>query len=51
MGENSTGKSTLIKVLNDLYPRDGGQITVDGSLINPHTPQKGAPVRVKTGNY
>ena len=34
LGENGAGKSTLIKVLTGVYPRDDGEILLDGSLIS-----------------
>jgi len=39
MGENGAGKSTLIKVLTGVYPGDGGEIKVDGSVISIKSPQ------------
>ncbi|GAA0223006.1 sugar ABC transporter ATP-binding protein [Marinomonas primoryensis] len=34
LGENGAGKSTLIKVLTGVYPRDGGDILLDGKAIS-----------------
>jgi len=39
VGDNSAGKSTLMKVLTGAYPRDAGEILVDGKVCrfrNPH---------------
>jgi rhamnose transport system ATP-binding protein len=38
MGENGAGKSTLMKILNGDYPRDGGEILLDGKPVNFHSP-------------
>ena len=38
MGENGAGKSTLIKVLTGVYPRDGGEVLLDGAPFSPRSP-------------
>lgn len=35
LGENGAGKSTLIKCLTGAYRRDGGDILLEGEIINP----------------
>ena len=39
MGENGAGKSTLIKVLTGLYPRDAGEILLDGKPFELNSPE------------
>ncbi|HYO07967.1 MAG TPA: sugar ABC transporter ATP-binding protein [Tepidisphaeraceae bacterium] len=48
MGENGAGKSTLIKVLTGVYRRDAGQVTLDGSNINPRSPQHAQQLGIST---
>src|SRR5437763_11277690 len=43
MGENGEGKSTLIKVLTGVYPRDAGEILFEGGPFaagSPHGDQE-----------
>ncbi len=50
MGENGAGKSTLIKVLTGVYPKDAGQIYMEGvkgeALI--HSPQDAQNIGIAT---
>jgi ribose transport system ATP-binding protein len=39
VGENGAGKSTLMKVLAGVYKRDGGEIRIDGNLVEINSPQ------------
>jgi simple sugar transport system ATP-binding protein len=48
MGENGAGKSTLIKVITGVYPRDGGDLLLDGRSINPHSPLAAQKLGIST---
>ena len=48
MGENGAGKSTLIKVLTGVYRRDGGEMLLDGTPIDPHSPQDAEALGIST---
>ncbi|MCB8882259.1 sugar ABC transporter ATP-binding protein [Acidisoma cellulosilytica] len=37
IGENGAGKSTFIKILAGVYACDGGEITLDGQVVDPRT--------------
>jgi simple sugar transport system ATP-binding protein len=39
VGDNSAGKSTLMKVLTGAYQRDAGEVLVDGKPTHFHSPQ------------
>ena len=39
VGDNSAGKSTLMKVLTGAYQRDGGDVLVDGKVTHFRSPQ------------
>lgn len=48
MGENGAGKSTLIKVLTGVYEKDEGEICVDDSVVNIHSPQEAQRMGIST---
>ena len=39
VGDNSAGKSTLMKVLTGAYQRDAGEVRVDGEITHFRSPQ------------
>jgi galactofuranose transport system ATP-binding protein len=48
MGENGAGKSTLIKVLTGLYPKDEGEILIEGRPLALASPQEAAAHGIST---
>src|SRR3984893_9035831 len=40
MGENGAGKSTFIKVLTGVFPRDAGETRLEGKIIAPKSPRE-----------
>ena len=50
MGENGAGKSTLIKVLTGVYPKDEGEIYIDGvkDAITIRSPQEAQAYGIST---
>ena len=48
MGENGAGKSTLIKVLTGVYPKDGGEISLDGKVVSIRSPQDAQNAGIST---
>ncbi len=48
MGENGAGKSTLIKAITGVFPRDEGDILLDGDIIQPHSPMDAELLGIST---
>jgi simple sugar transport system ATP-binding protein len=47
VGDNSAGKSTLMKVLTGAYHRDSGEVLVDGRPTNFHSPHESRDVGIE----
>ena len=47
VGDNSAGKSTLMKVMTGAYQRDGGDVFVDGKLTQFRSPQESRDVGIE----
>lgn len=48
VGENGAGKSTLMKILSGAYPRDQGQLILDGQPVEVHNPRQALQLGVVT---
>jgi monosaccharide-transporting ATPase len=48
MGENGAGKSTFIKVLTGVFPRDAGETQLEGKLIAPRSPREAEALGIST---
>jgi simple sugar transport system ATP-binding protein len=48
MGENGAGKSTFIKVLTGVFPRDAGQMRLEGRIIAPKSPREAEALGIST---
>lgn len=48
MGENGAGKSTMIKVLTGVYPRDQGNVEIGGRAIHPGSPKEAEAAGIST---
>ena len=46
LGENGAGKSTLIKILTGVYPKDGGQIFMEGKEVRLTSTQEAASLGI-----
>ena len=48
LGHNGAGKSTLIKILSGAYPRDGGQIMINGEEVVINNPRDAKAYGIET---
>ena len=48
MGENGAGKSTFIKVLTGVFPRDAGETRLEGKIIAPKSPREAEALGIST---
>lgn len=47
VGDNSAGKSTLMKILTGAYQRDSGEVVVDGKPVHFHSPHESRDVGIE----
>lgn len=48
LGHNGAGKSTLMKILSGAYPKDGGEIRVNGESVSIKTPRDAQNLGIET---
>ena len=48
LGENGAGKSTIIKILSGIYPKDQGTIWFNSQVVDPRTPHEAQNLGIST---
>ena len=48
LGHNGAGKSTLIKILSGAYPKDSGEIRINGEAVEIHNPRDARALNIET---
>src|SRR6516164_11393939 len=48
VGDNGAGKTTLIKILSGVHPPDGGEIRVEGRMVDIATPRQAMNLGIET---
>ena len=46
LGENGAGKSTLMKILTGVYPKDSGEVLLEGHVVNPKSPKEASDLGI-----
>lgn len=48
LGHNGAGKSTLIKILSGAYPKDSGEVRINGEAVEIHNPRDARALNIET---